>query len=137
MTSSWFFLSTLNYDARSTTHQIYKRIHFVHTYMLASAWFAAQKFPMPPTCERQINTAITWVLWGGGIFRLSLYNIQRRKLQGGRDLINVGAKKVEHYFTSVYTHKVLPSGTLTVDWFRKLNLETPERQPAPDPTDTN
>ena len=24
MTSSWFFLSTLNYDARSTTHQIYK-----------------------------------------------------------------------------------------------------------------
>ena len=25
MTSSWFFLSTLNYDARSTTHQIYSR----------------------------------------------------------------------------------------------------------------
>ena len=24
MTSSWFFLSTLNYDARSATHQIYK-----------------------------------------------------------------------------------------------------------------
>ena len=23
MTSSWFFLSTLNYDARSTTHQLY------------------------------------------------------------------------------------------------------------------
>ena len=23
MTSSWFFLSTLNYDARSTTHQFY------------------------------------------------------------------------------------------------------------------
>ena len=23
MTSSWFFLSTLNYDARSTTHQIF------------------------------------------------------------------------------------------------------------------
>ena len=23
MTSSWFYLSTLNYDARSTTHQIY------------------------------------------------------------------------------------------------------------------
>ena len=24
MTSSWFFLSTLNYDARSTTHQIFQ-----------------------------------------------------------------------------------------------------------------
>jgi len=26
VTSSWFFLSTLNYDARSTTHQIHLRI---------------------------------------------------------------------------------------------------------------
>jgi hypothetical protein len=26
VTSSWFFLSTLNHDARPTTHQIYKRI---------------------------------------------------------------------------------------------------------------
>ena len=26
MTSSWFFLSTLNYDARSTTHQIYRKL---------------------------------------------------------------------------------------------------------------
>ena len=31
MTSSWFFLSTLNYDARSTTHQIYDiRIKSAH-----------------------------------------------------------------------------------------------------------
>jgi len=27
VTSSWFFLSTLNYDARSTTHQINKMMH--------------------------------------------------------------------------------------------------------------
>jgi hypothetical protein len=27
VTSSWFFLSTLNYDARSTTHQIYHKFH--------------------------------------------------------------------------------------------------------------
>ena len=26
MTSSWFFLSTLNYDARSTTHQICRTV---------------------------------------------------------------------------------------------------------------
>jgi len=25
VTSSWFFLFTLNYDARSTTHQMYKK----------------------------------------------------------------------------------------------------------------
>ena len=36
VTSSWFFLSTLNYDARSTTHQIHKRFLLLHPslYML-------------------------------------------------------------------------------------------------------
>jgi len=31
VTSSWFFLSTLNYDARSTTHQIYlvQTVYFI------------------------------------------------------------------------------------------------------------
>ena len=32
MTSSWFFLSTLNYDARSTTHQIYNYTSFSPSY---------------------------------------------------------------------------------------------------------
>jgi len=27
VTSNWFFLSTLNYDARSTTHQIF--VHYI------------------------------------------------------------------------------------------------------------
>ena len=30
MTSSWFFLSTLNYDARSTTHQIRNLLCPIH-----------------------------------------------------------------------------------------------------------
>ena len=30
MTSSWFYLSTLNYDARSTTHQFYKSVYSNH-----------------------------------------------------------------------------------------------------------
>ena len=34
MTTIWFFLSTLNYDARSTTHQIYKHL------IVASCWFS-------------------------------------------------------------------------------------------------
>ena len=29
MTSSWFFLSTLNYDARSNAHQIYKSVYLL------------------------------------------------------------------------------------------------------------
>ena len=35
MTSSWFFLSTLNYDARSTTHQIYT---FLFTVFSTKIW---------------------------------------------------------------------------------------------------
>ena len=65
-----------------------KRIHFVHTYMLSRTWFTAQVFPMSPTCERQINTAITWSLWRGGIFRAPLSTLERRKLHGGWDLMN-------------------------------------------------
>ena len=41
MTSTWFFLSTLNYDAQSTTHQIYMYsvnymyvVNYMHTYQL-------------------------------------------------------------------------------------------------------
>ena len=30
MTSSWFFLSTLNYDARSTTHQVRQFANIIH-----------------------------------------------------------------------------------------------------------
>jgi len=35
VTSSWFFLSTLNYDARSTTHQIYTNHVRAHVVMNA------------------------------------------------------------------------------------------------------
>ena len=31
VTSSWFFLSTLNYDARSTAHQIYSTNNTKHS----------------------------------------------------------------------------------------------------------
>ena len=95
-------------QAREAYHRelsLNKRIQFAHTYMLARVWFIAQVLLMPLTCERQINTALTRFLWRGSIFRVPLSTIQRRKLQGGWDLINVGAK-VEHYSTSVYKHRV-------------------------------
>ena len=49
MTSSWFSLSTLNYDARSTTHQIYIfRLYGAHQYA-TFPWFsqinAVDNFP--------------------------------------------------------------------------------------------
>ena len=41
MTSSWFFLSTLNYDARSTTHQI------SHSLCVLTCMFS----PLLPVCD--------------------------------------------------------------------------------------
>jgi hypothetical protein len=49
------------------------RILYVHNYMLARAWFAAQLFPLPRLCERQINTATVWFIWKGDF---SVYNYQ-------------------------------------------------------------
>ena len=41
MTSSWFFLSTLNYDARSTTHQINNSV-------IMTQWIFRQHFNVNP-----------------------------------------------------------------------------------------
>jgi hypothetical protein len=68
---------------------LYKMTQYVHTYLLARAWFTAQVFPLPNNCEQQINTAITRFLWRGGIFRVPFSTLQRRKKQGEWDLINV------------------------------------------------
>ena len=94
------------------------------TPMLVRAWFTVQVFPMPPTCERQINTAMTWFLWRGGIFRLPLSTLQRRKLQGGWDLINVDAKSRALLHFRLQTQSTVP-GTFMANWFWKWKLQTP------------
>ena len=43
MTSSWFFLSTLNYDARSTTHQIHSKLVLVMSHRYGSSWSVLTK----------------------------------------------------------------------------------------------
>ena len=45
MTSSWFSLSTLNYDARSTTHQIFTLIHNVNFALRMSCFFFSLNIP--------------------------------------------------------------------------------------------
>ena len=46
MTSSWFFLSTLNYDARSTTHQIYWKCLLHHQSM--DVWVSWERLQFLP-----------------------------------------------------------------------------------------
>ena len=108
--------------------QSQQRIQFVHTYMLACVWFIAQIFPMPLICERQINTAVTWFLQRGSIFRVKLSTIQRWKLQGGWNLINIGAESRSLLHFRIQTESTA-QGTLTADWLRKWHLQTPGSNP--------
>jgi len=49
VTSSWFFLSTLNYDARSTTHQIDKLLFVADPPRLEKSPLLANGYNHPPT----------------------------------------------------------------------------------------
>ena len=69
-----------------------KRMLYVHNYLLATAWYKAQIFPMPEACTRQVNSAIAWYLWRGDIFRVPSSTFQRRKRQGRWKLLHVAAK---------------------------------------------
>ena len=56
MISSWFFLSTLNYDALSTTHQIYQLVYGGNWFTIASdiLWknISANVTAQRPECDR-------------------------------------------------------------------------------------
>ena len=60
MTSSWFFFSTLNYDARSTTHQIYQYFCF------PSLGSEQPHFSSP--CLYSPTAKLLWPLIGGSVF---------------------------------------------------------------------
>ena len=56
MTSSWFFLSTLNYDARSTTHQIYS-VAFVYiaSFKIKNVYGGDHEDPVMKVMELQVK----------------------------------------------------------------------------------
>jgi len=66
-----------------------KGIRFVHDFLLARIWYVAQLFPLTSDSMRQINTAITWFVWRGEIFRVPLSTLQRGRHAGGWDLVNI------------------------------------------------
>ena len=58
------------------------RIQYVHTYLLSKIWHTAQIFPALKEYVRKLVMAITWYIWHGAIFRLSISTLQQRKEQG-------------------------------------------------------
>jgi len=83
---SWAMLTTkIRAQAQKDYHRalnLEHRIRYVNDYLLARVWYATQIFPPPTDQARQINTAISWFLWKGAIFRLPLSTLQRPKEYG-------------------------------------------------------
>jgi len=104
------------------------REYYVHTYILATAWYSAQILPLPANCVRQINTVITWYLWRGDIFRVPLSTLQLPKQKGGWGLLNIDAKCKALYFHRL--RAISQGGSeFTALWLRKWDLTKQEGNP--------
>jgi len=94
------------------------RIQYVHTYLLARIWYTAQLFPIPMDGIRRLNATLSWFLWQGGIFRVSLSTLQRGRIKGGWDLVNVWAKSRTLFLYRLQEQR-RHGGSPTPDWLRK------------------
>jgi hypothetical protein len=104
------------------------RIKYVHEKLLTRLWYTAQVFPIQPEYTRQLNTAISWFLWRGAIFRVPLSTLQKNKEEGGWDLVNLDAKS-----KTLYVRRLREQGqsrkTLTADWLDRWRI----RHEVPNP----
>jgi len=69
------------------------RIRYINEVILATAWYTTQTFPPPTDSVRHINTAISWFILKGAIFKVPLCALQLPKEAGGRALIHIMAKR--------------------------------------------
>lgn len=79
-------------DAYFRDLNLHSRIKYIQDYLLAKAWCTAQIFLPPADSVRQVNSTVSWYLWKGDIFRVSLSTLQKGKGEGEWDLINFEAK---------------------------------------------
>jgi hypothetical protein len=104
------------------------RIQYVHEYLLAKVWYVAQIFLLPDECIRLLNTSISWFLWQEAIFRLPLSTLQRRKKEGGWDLIYLKAKCL-----ALLLHRTWQQSqnqeTFTAAWLNRWSIN--DRCPKP------
>jgi hypothetical protein len=121
-------IKSLTRDAYYRELYLARRIIYVHCYVLGTAWYTAQIFPLPTECERQINAAIAWYLWRGEIFRVPISTLTRQKHQGGWDLVNLAAKSRALFLCRLTTNNEC-EGSFTKDWLRHWSLHKPTPNP--------
>jgi hypothetical protein len=86
--------------------------------LLARIWYTAQLFPIAMDGIRRLNATLSWFLWRGDIFRVPLSTLQRGRVEGGWDLVNVWAKS-RTLFLYRLQEQGRHEGSLTADWLRK------------------
>ena len=122
---SWSVVTgLLKKHAQDTYHRaltLDNRIAYVNSCLLARVWYVAQVFPPPPDSIRQINTAISWFLWKGAVFRVPLSTLCRDRTRGGWNLINVEAKCKTLLIHRLHTLGMNES-TLTAKWLKRWRL---------------
>jgi hypothetical protein len=99
-----------------------KRIQYIHNYLLARVWYTEQVLPLTEEYRRQIETATSWYLWRGSVFRVPLSTLQRRKSKGGWSFVNINVK----CRTLLYNRLTFQSQTeesLTADWLRQWDIK--------------
>jgi len=104
------------------------RIRYINEVILATAWYTTQIYPPPKDSVRQINTAISWFIWKGAVFKVPLSTLQLPKEAGGRALIHIMAKCMTLFILRIgkQGHQ---TATFTTDWLTRWYLY--ERTPNP------
>jgi hypothetical protein len=84
LTSRTHVTRNIRAQAQEVYHRdlrLHHRIQYVNTFLMA--WYTAQLFPPPVDSIWQINTAVSWFIWHGAIFRVPLCTIYKPKPRGG------------------------------------------------------
>ena len=106
-----------------------QRIQYVHTFLLAKIWHMAQIFPISKEHVRQLATAIVWFIWKGTIFRVPISTLQRRREDGGLELLDIEAKCFALFLTKMRDQGA-KEGTLPAAWLQRWDLRKPEGNPT-------
>jgi len=102
-----------------------QRIQDVHAFLLAKIWHIAQIFSVSKEHVRQFAMAIVRFIWMGTTFGVPLSTLQRRKQDGGLELLDIEAK-CRALFLIKMRDQGAKEGTLTAGWVQRWNLRKPE-----------
>jgi hypothetical protein len=106
--------------------QLHHRIQYVNIFLLAKAWYTAQLLPPPEDSIRQINTAVSWFIWLGAIFRVPLSTLYKPKVSGVWALIHIDAKCCALILYRIQTQGK-KEGSPTASWLQKWGLLHPSK----------